>query len=423
MSVRGWLLKPDGSSKSPILWNALGSGLFVGQAAIVLMFASRVYTLEEAGTLSLAYAVANLFLALSKFGMRNYQVTDRDENYPFASYGRSRLWTILGTLVLAMGYATWQFTAGVYDSAKVMIVLEVTLLKLVDAGEDLFAARYQQVGHFVTGAKLVAVHQGLVTALMCVLVMAGMSLPSMLFVAVWFSGAVLALLVRITWQGAGKPDGRASSLVDVVNLLHQCLPLCIGAALSIYAGNMPKYAIDAFLDDATQAVFGYIMLPVFVVTLLNQFMYQPFVKDLGDLWTSGDVRGFRRRVGMHCAAVLVVAVVTLVACMWVGLPLLSAVYALDLTGYDVEFVVLMVGGVLYTLSTYLSVPLTAMRTQRSVAVGYGVSCAASVLLQVYVVPTLGLMGASVLYVAQNALLLLVFAVAFVFTSGRSARED
>ena len=95
----------------------------------------------------------------------------------------------------------------------------------------------------------------------------------------------------------------------VNTLLRDCFSLCIGITLSIYVGNIPQYLIDACMDEEVQAIFGYIMMPVFVVTLLNQFIYQPTINELGDLWNRHEVKKFKSKVFKQCLIVGVLAVI------------------------------------------------------------------------------------------------------------------
>ena len=62
---------------------------------------------------------------------------------------------------------------------------------------------------------------------------------------------------------------------NVKKILIQCFPLFVGLFLQFYIGNAPKYAIDAILSDNYQAIYGFIAMPVFIISLLNSMIFNP----------------------------------------------------------------------------------------------------------------------------------------------------
>ena len=68
------------------IWNMAGGMLYAFQSVILLMVITRTVDLYSAGIFTIAYASANLFLTIGKYGMRNYQVTDVVPKFDSVSY-------------------------------------------------------------------------------------------------------------------------------------------------------------------------------------------------------------------------------------------------------------------------------------------------------------------------------------------------
>ena len=68
-------------SKNPVrdsyIWNMAGSFLLAFQSVIILMVLTRICDLSEAGIFTIAYANANLFFTIGKYGMRYFQASDQ----------------------------------------------------------------------------------------------------------------------------------------------------------------------------------------------------------------------------------------------------------------------------------------------------------------------------------------------------------
>src|SRR5699024_4053271 len=86
------------------------------------------------------------------------------------------------------------------------------------------------------------------------------------------------------------------SLKKIVRLLIDCVGPFLAAFLSFYVGNAPKYAIDANLPQDIQAYYGFIAMPVFVVGLLNNFLYQPILTSLAEDWAEKRRVQFVKRI-------------------------------------------------------------------------------------------------------------------------------
>lgn len=412
--IQKWLNKNDYQSPYfAIFWNAFGGGLFAGQMAFILIFISRKSSLETAGIITIAYAIANLILAVSRYGVRNYQITDI-ENNTFADYLSARKFSTIIAAVCGIGYLWYSSVFSNYSLYKVIIVGEIIALKLIDGVEDVYLGRYQQQGAFIVGAKVMAIRQFMVTVTICLLILINVNVAVALAVSVAASGIFLWVLIRMTLTSGNIDTKEKAKRKNVVKVLKQCFPLCLGTTLAIYVGNAPKYMIDKYLNESIQAKFGYIMLPVFVVTLLNQFIYQPFVKELGDLWAQKEVRKFNRKILRQCLVVGMMALIVLIGCLVIGLPLLSMIYNVNLMTYNTEFIVLLLGGSLYALSFYLTIPITTIRMQNSVAFGNVIVALVALLLQEYFVKGHGVGGAAWLYVIMNGLLFGIYVIVLFY---------
>lgn len=408
-----WILGNEQNSKrSAALWNTIGGGLNAGQAAIILIFISHKLGIVTAGIVTIAYAIANLFLAVCKYGIRNYQVTDVKESFIFTDYFYGRIVTTIITTIILLFYLVYCYYFGGYSLSKVIIIFEVTVLKLIDAFEDVYLGRYQQVGRLDVAAKIMAVRLMISTAFICILVLVGSGLYIALLAGIVVSVILDVYFIRNTFIIANTHIA-AVKWNKVGTLLKIGVSLCIGITLSIYIGNVPKYMIDTYMNEEVQAVFGYIMMPVFVITLLNQFIYQPMIKDLGDLWEQKNYNKFKKNVIRQALIVIALTIVILIAGILIGLPILSVMYNADLSAYKMEFALLLLGGGFYALAYYLNVPITTIRKQNYIAVGYAIAAVLSFVFGKYLVISLGMMGAAILYLSVNGLLVLIYTVVLV----------
>ncbi len=397
------------------IWNSIGSGLVACQTAIVVFLCARLYTHEISGIVSFSYAAAILVYTISRYGIRNYQITDINEKYHFNDYLLARIITILFTLCIIIAYILVMISKSFYSVEKGFLIIELVFLRIISAVEDVFFGRFQQLDHFEIGAKIMAIREFATLFTICILMLIRMKIYYVFLPALLVSLLMEFILLYKKKEYLVLDDFHLSQKNNykVFELLKECFPLCIGSSLAIYASNIPKYVTDWYLDDFQQAVIGYLLLPVFTISLLNQFIYTPFIKELGDVWNAGEISKFLKKVFRQLFTISISCLVIIALCLWIGIPLLSELFAIDLSKYRVQFILLLIGGGLYTMEYYLIIPVTVIRKQKHVAFSYMTAILFSSLIQKRIVLRYHLNGVALLYCVVNFLILVyLFIVLF-----------
>lgn len=398
----------ENKKSSGFMWNVIGGGLVACQSAFLMFLAARFYSQEEAGMISSAYAIAVLAFTASRYGMRNYQVTDKRDEFTFRSYYYSRHITVIAVILLVLVYLGVSVYFSDYSFNKSLLVLEIVLLRSINSFEDVYLGRFQQMGYFAIGARIMALREMALLICMCIGMMCRLSLS-----AVFLCGIVISALMDIFLIHEKKDylflnDENDTGNDQIVKLLKKCFPLCLGTSLAIYASNIPKYVADWYLDELSQAIVGYLMLPIFVIALFNQFIYTPFIKKLGDLWNEKEHSEFYKRIICQSILIIGMTILVLVFMLVIGLPILSLVYDIDLSPYRSEFVVMLIGGALYALEYYLAIPVTIIHEQKKLAAAYIISILVALIYQKWIVCEYGLKGVAYLYILVNMIITLIF---------------
>lgn len=257
------------------------------------------------------------------------------------------------------------------------------------------------MGRLDISAKIYSFSIILSTAAICIGLIVRLSLPAALVVGIVLYILVFSLCTRSTFFLVAPAGQSAFSIKKVLGLLKVNFPLCVSASLAIYNGNAPKYHIDAAMDEKAQAVFGYIMMPMFVLYLFNGFILSPIVKELAEIWTNEQYDRFLKKIRNHCLVLMALSLTVLAGGCLVGLPVLSWMYVIDLSAYRNIFMIIMLGGTFYTLSSYFSTLLTTMRRLRPIMGAEILVAAVNVAAGALVAGKFGMTGVAWLYVLVN----------------------
>lgn len=181
----------------------------------------------------------------------------------------------------------------------------------------------------------------------------------------------------------------------------------------IYIANAPKYAIDEYMNEAVQACFNYIFMPVYVISVLNTFVYQPVLTRLAIYYEEKRHKEFIHLFFRQLLIIFGLALSVILCGFLFGIPFLSFLYNTDLTEYKLSFVILLIGGSFLAISGYLGVVITILRRQSWLLIGYVLAALIAFFAAKPLTLQFGAIGASLLYTGIVLLQALIFAVLFI----------
>lgn len=381
-------------SKANYIWNTIAGLLNASEAVLLSMVITRMLDLKSAGIITIAFTTANLFSTVGKYGVRNFQVTDNADKYTFRNYLFARFITVAVMISLSFMYCAAGFWGRAYTVAKAGTIFVMCMILAVEAIEDVFWGLYQKNGRIDIGAKLFIIRWGsiLVIYILGIYFTRNLLLTS---VIAFFASVVIFFFCNRTIYPHFVQEKRQ---LELMALLKDCFPLCMSAFLRFYISNAPKYAIDKYLTDEIQACFGFVSMPVFVINLLSEFIYQPMLVKMGIEWRSNDYSMLTRRIGKQILIIFSLWLICISGAYLLGVPVLSFVFHADLSEYKSELQLMLSGGGLLAIASFFVVILTIMRKTKMILGSYLTAAAIGGFFFSPVVLKCGTVGASVFYI-------------------------
>lgn len=404
-----------------VIWNAAAGIINAGEAVIILAVVSRVNGLKEAGVMTLAFSLANLFMTIGKFGVRNYQVAHDGEDFSFRTFLRLRIITVIMMFLVSFGYSFYYFVLGINTIEKSAVIFFVCLWYAVEAFEDVFAGKYQAMGRLDIGSKIFSFRWILTIALFIItdLISRNIVLASACALA---GGLIFGIIINAFVYFRYRDTENIKTDRGLKILFMESIALCISAFLYFYMTNIPKYAINSFLGDEVQAIYGYISMPVFVISLLHSFIYQPQLTKYVIEWRENKVNQFVHRVVRQLWWVVGIILVCLFGAYILGIPVLSILYHEVLDGYRMHLLILLLGGGFFAAGAFLANMLTIIDEQRKGVIGYLFVSVAGYIIINRMVEKFELLGAVWGYTITMILLTITFCGIFVWVVKNKNRK-
>lgn len=392
------------TQKKSFIWNTINSGLNAGMSALLLMIVNRGCGESASGMFALAFSIAQLIVTIAYFEVRSYQVTDVNNKYSNSDYFIFRVLSCLAMMIASVGYV---FVKG-YTSAECVLILLLCVLKMYDAVEDYYIAVYQKEGLLYVGTKKSSIRLIVSMTIFSGTIILGMDMLVSTIVCVVISG-ILVLVWFVLKENRRLQLEYRIDTVAMKGIFEECFALFIGSYLLLYVGNAPKYAIDQFMEIQYQTYYGILYTPSFIINLFSGFVFKPLLNDMAVYYYEDKVK-YRKLISKIFLILTGISLVVIVAGGVLGIPALSFVYAVDLTPYVKEFVIILCGGAVAAFGIIVYYMLTIMRYQQWMIVGYSVTAITAYFLSPIMVEARGIMGASEAFLLFNIIRVFVFVI-------------
>ena len=128
------------SLKQNMIYNTIGSAIYLGLQWLITILVVRISGYEDAGILSLAMSISNVIYAISTFSMRGYQSSDVKEEFDNYTYIMSRIFTC--SIGMLLTFLFLLFTSyNIYTKVSIFVYL---FFKTSEALVDVFHGAEQR---------------------------------------------------------------------------------------------------------------------------------------------------------------------------------------------------------------------------------------------------------------------------------------
>ena len=420
-----FLEKTDNINRSTYVWNTVSATVLAMQGPVIQAVVSRTNGATDLGIISIAFSVATLMMYVGQYGLRRFQASDVNEQFSFEEYHGMRVITCMMLVIASLFYCLYGRAFRNYSDTKFAVIFMVCMLKMIMAYSDVFHGNMQQKGRFDVAAKATAIRYTAEMLIFCIMLVMTKKLLLSAVVTVTCSAVMMVMLSMNAgshYCDSMAPAFRKSALRG---LFIGGFPLFLSMFLNTYINNSPRYAIDACLTDYEQAVFSCIFMPVFVVQVVGQFIFNPLITSYARMWnekTKESYDALKKRIRRMSAAVTGLALLGILVAATIGIPVLSAVFGLDLTEYKKQLCIIMLGGGPLAFSVYFSTIIAIIREQKSLTLCYGIVSVMALLMSRPLVAGHGITGASWMYVLLMTVLALSLLIAMIIGLRKGARK-
>ena len=397
------------NTKKNFIWNMIGTTINAFNSLFFMIMATRINGIDDAGIFTFAFSTALLFNIIGVYSGRVYQVTDKteatDKDFIISKFITCFVMLIVSILFVLINN---------YSFYKSSIILLLCFLKMLEAFSETIYAIFQRKDNlYLTGISL--------------------TLKSLINLFIFFiidlltHNLVIAIIGMIITYGLimifydyinikKKIDIQKEYKKErIITILKKGFGAFIISFLTLYLINSSKYVIDYLLVEKYQTIFGILLMPATVILLFTQFIIHPFLNLITDCVHDKKYDELKKIIFKFLGVMILFGIVVIIVAYFLGIPVLELIYGISLNDYKKGFMVIMVGGVLYGMSSILSSILIAMRHLNIQVIIYSVVAIVITVIEYFLINIYGVMGACYAYFIMTFIVLIMFLLAtFIF---------
>ena len=317
---------------------------------------SRINGIENAGIFSIAYATATILYTIALYSGRLCQVTDIENKIKDKDYILNRLITCF---IMLLG-ATFFLVLKRYTAFKTGVFALLAIFKGLEAFSDILYGIMQKNDLlYKSGQSLTA--KGIIGLIFFIIV--DKLTGNLIFACL--SLVIVNVIILIVYDfiivTSRLIEKSNLNVKNSLNILKSEFFVFVNSFAGIYILNASKYAIDSYLTENIQAIYGYIMMPATVMTLFTQFIVMPFLNKLKELYGKRDFQTFRKLTFRIKLAVIVFGVFAVTCAFLLGPEVLGLIYGVSLLNYRMNLCIIIGSYIFYAISYINLIILTTIR--------------------------------------------------------------
>lgn len=394
------------SKRNDLVWNTIGTTLNAFNSLFFLVIVKRINGINDAGIFTFAFSMGCLLYIVGIYSGRVFQITDDNKKHDDISYLNVHFITTISMIIIAVIYCLLRK----YKLYKLLVILLLTSLKALEALSDTFHAIMQKNNElYKVGISLTAKAILGVTLFFLIDYITKNLIYSI-------ETILIVNLIILIFYDIKQAKIKRKYFFDkkiVFDIFKYGFYAFLFTFLNLFLISIQKYAIDFYSTNKIQTIFGIIIMPTTVISLVAQFAIHPFILEINDSVKKANFQNLNKIIIKLCSFVVLFTIFAIIGAWFLGIPVLNVIYAVKLERYKVDLIIILIGAMLYALTTIFSNTLISLKRTKSQAIIYAIISLLSIIISINLVKNYGINGAVYSYLCSMFLLFTSFLIHIV----------
>lgn len=413
-----WIIgKKQPDDRQLFLWNMIGSGIYALSSMVLTYLTIRVVGADDGGIYAIGLTLAQMFIYIAYYEMRNFEVTDAKDKYIFTDYHVVKVINCIIMMMVSVGYVLLKQ----YSLHKAIVILLVCLYRMLDGYADVYEAQFHKDGRLDLAGKSMAYRTVVSVGVYFAILIMTKDLVMALVGAV-ISGIISLLICDVkVYQVLNRIEWNMDKQ-KMMGIWKDCFPLFIGMFLWTYLLSASRIAVDDVMSSEYQSYYQVLFMPVSVINLFAGFLIRPSLIPLTDNLKNKEFGQFWRTIGKILLELTGITIVCMLGAYLIGIPVLSIIVGCDLAEYRGLLTFLIFAGGFNAAAYTLYYVLTIYRERISIILGFGISSIVAFIISKPLTRIYDLNGAAWSYCISVIVLTVIFVLCITINNHKKRNQ-
>lgn len=406
------------NTRKNFIWNTIGSTLNAAISLFFMIAVTRINGSDKAGIFTFAFSTSCLLQVIGLYSGRTYQVTERDKSLSDTDFIYNKLFSCLFMLIASVLFVVIKG----YNTYKTLVIITLVVYKLVEAfAETLYGIIQRNDELYKVGISLFL--KGIISTILFIIIDILTHNVILSILSIIFTYLIIIIFYDFNNVKQTKFHKLKFNKYNVWLIFKMGIWTFLLTILTQYVINAPKYAIDNYLSNSSQTIYGIIVMPATLIILCGQFLIHPFLNKLSNHLKNKEFKKFNKIIFKLVSLIFLFGLIIVTVSYFIGIPFLELVYDLNLKDYLNDLIIILIGATLFGVSFIISNALITLRDTFSQVVIFGASSLFTLFFSNLLVKKYQLLGASLTYFFTMLILAIMFLCYYIYRKRRRKNEE
>ena len=399
-------MEKNSEYKSNFIWNLIGVTLYGLVSLFLLIFVKRINGIDESGIFSYAYSICTLFFYISLYFSRTYQIANYNNSKSFNHFLSFRIISSFVSLILIIVFCF----INKFSIFNIIIITLLMLFRIIDAISDTFYGYLQEHNELYKVGISYTLKS--IMGIICFFVFD--ILTKNLYLSI-LSMVFINLLIFVVYDIKNFRKLCKNKIYldfsNIILILKESFPIFIFSFLSIFLANAEKYVIVYYTNDEIQSIFGMLIMPATVLSLVGNYLINPFINDLNKYYKDKDYQKFDKLSLKILIALFIIGLFGTILCYLIGISILNIIFNINLNIYRMDLTLIIIASIFNASCMIISNLLIILNKNILQTIFYFISSLVAVLTCILLVKDDVINGATYAYLISyiiNFVLYLIY---------------
>ncbi len=338
-------------------YNTIGTFFYFFCQWITTIIVARIAGFEASGVYAIAISFCNIFYFIANFGMRNFMLSDVENEFSFKEYASAQVLTIGSACVLMLVVLPFM-------NFELQIVLSCIIFMCFKVGESItiynFGVLQLQDKFGILLFSFVLKGAFSVGAFALVLYVTQNIVLAILAMAISYFIVVFFVDVKTIGFFMAKPAINKKTAA----ILKTCLPLMLFSLILPYMNFITRYVVNTLFSTQTTGYYASVSVLTVVMTTLAGAIWQVLIPQYSKNYIGKQYGQTRKSILLVILGIFTVTLLGYLACVLVGDFVLSLLFGAEILPYSYLLIPTLFSASLLTLSAYFNIHFIVMRKNR-----------------------------------------------------------